>query len=118
MNPDHFSTHSDTRFSQLGRVRPPPRLGTSRLAVRILISSQPGFYVMRLNSGAPLVPAIIYQLCPMVIPQPTQGHDMAARRRAPSVSLHGYGSPRPQRSTAVNSARPAERSASTTIASP
>lgn len=31
---------------------------------------KPGFYVMRLRSGAPLVTAIIYQLCPMVIPQP------------------------------------------------
>ncbi len=36
----------------------------------MLIRPQPGFYVMRLRSGAPLVPAVIYQLCPMVIPQP------------------------------------------------
>lgn len=41
-----------------------------RLAARILIRPEPGFYVMRLRSGAPLVPAIIYRLCPMVIPQP------------------------------------------------
>jgi len=38
---------------------------------RILILPEPGFYVMRLRSGAPLVPAIIYQICPMVIPEPT-----------------------------------------------
>jgi hypothetical protein len=42
-----------------------------RPLTRILIRPQPGFYVMRLRSGAPLVPAIVYQLCPMVIPQPT-----------------------------------------------
>jgi hypothetical protein len=41
-----------------------------RQAPRILIRPQPGFYVMRLRSGAPLVTALIYQLCPMVIPQP------------------------------------------------
>ena len=40
-------------------------------AARILIRPKPGFYVMRLRSGAPLVPAIIYRLCPMVIPEPT-----------------------------------------------
>jgi hypothetical protein len=39
-------------------------------APRNLIRPKPGFYVMRLRSGAPLVTAIIYQLCPMVIPQP------------------------------------------------
>jgi hypothetical protein len=38
---------------------------------RILLRPRPGFYVMRLQRGAPLVPALIYQLCPMVIPQPT-----------------------------------------------
>jgi hypothetical protein len=38
---------------------------------RILIRPEPGFYVMRLRSGAPLVPAVIYQICPMVIPEPT-----------------------------------------------
>ena len=41
------------------------------LPTRILIRPQPGFYVMRLRAGAPLVPAIVYQLCPMVVPQPT-----------------------------------------------
>jgi len=37
---------------------------------RILLKPEVGFYVMRLAPGAPLVPALIYQLCPMVIPQP------------------------------------------------
>jgi hypothetical protein len=40
------------------------------LSPRVLIRPQPGLYVLRLRSGAPLVPAVIYQLCPMVIPQP------------------------------------------------
>jgi len=44
--------------------------GAERPAARILIRPQPGFYVMRLRSGAPLVAVVIYQLCPMVIPQP------------------------------------------------
>lgn len=48
----------------------PSRWVAARPAARILIRPQPGFYVMRLRTGAPLVPAIIYQLCPMVIPQP------------------------------------------------
>jgi hypothetical protein len=39
--------------------------------VRTLLRPQPGFYVMRLRRGAPWVPALIYQLCPMVLPQPT-----------------------------------------------
>jgi hypothetical protein len=43
----------------------------ARPVARVLIRPEPGFYVMRLRSGAPLVPALIYQLCPMVIPQPT-----------------------------------------------
>jgi hypothetical protein len=38
---------------------------------RMLLHPRPGFYVMRLRRGAPLVPALMYQLCPMVIPQPT-----------------------------------------------
>lgn len=40
-------------------------------AARVLIRPEPGFYVLRLRSGAPLIPAIIYRPCPMVIPQPT-----------------------------------------------
>ena len=44
---------------------------TGRPAPRILIRPDPGFYVMRVRSGAPLVPTIIYRLCPMVIPEPT-----------------------------------------------
>jgi hypothetical protein len=51
--------------------RPSQRLQSLRHPfARVLIRPQPGFYVMRLRSGAPLVPAVIYQLCPMVIPQP------------------------------------------------
>jgi hypothetical protein len=49
----------------------PARPGAARPAARVLIRPQPGFYVMRMRSGAPLVAVVIYQLCPMVIPQPT-----------------------------------------------
>jgi hypothetical protein len=49
---------------------PAPRRGVARQPARILIRPQAGFYVMRLQPNAPLVPAVIYQLCPMVIPQP------------------------------------------------
>src|ERR1700686_3012714 len=42
-----------------------------KIEPRVLVRPHPGFYVMRLRRGAPLVPALIYQLCPMVIPQPT-----------------------------------------------
>jgi hypothetical protein len=49
----------------------PSRRVAGRPAARILIRPQPGFYVMRLRSGAPLVAAVIYQLCPMVMPEPT-----------------------------------------------
>ena len=52
------------------RPSPSRRFADWRTA-RILIRPEPGFYVMRLRSGAPLIPAIIYRLCPMVIPQPT-----------------------------------------------
>lgn len=45
--------------------------GIPTASPRVLIRPQPGFFVLRLRSGAPLVPAVIYQLCPMVIPQPT-----------------------------------------------
>src|SRR5712671_4094507 len=38
---------------------------------RALLRPRPGFYVTRLRRGGPLVPALIYQLCPMVVPQPT-----------------------------------------------
>jgi len=53
----------------VSRYRERPFAG--RMGARILIRPEPGFYVMRLRSGAPLVPAIIYQICPMVIPEPT-----------------------------------------------
>ena len=42
-----------------------------RRAARILIRPAPGFYVTRLVRGAPLVPALIYRLCPLVVPQPS-----------------------------------------------
>jgi hypothetical protein len=48
----------------------PSRWAAGRQPARILIRPQPGFYVMRLRTGAPLVAVVIYQLCPMVIPQP------------------------------------------------
>jgi hypothetical protein len=48
----------------------PSRWGAGRPEVRILIRPAPGFYMLRLRSGAPWVPALIFQLCPMVIPQP------------------------------------------------
>jgi hypothetical protein len=38
---------------------------------RSLLRPRPGFYVMRLRRGAPLTPALIYQRCPMVVPEPT-----------------------------------------------
>jgi hypothetical protein len=37
---------------------------------RILVRPKAGFYVARLAPGKPLVPALIFQLCPMVVPQP------------------------------------------------
>src|SRR5205823_5513694 len=37
---------------------------------RMLLQPEPGFYVMRCRSGAPLISALIYQACPMVLPQP------------------------------------------------
>ena len=49
----------------------PSRRFAGRQPARILIRPEPGFYVMRLASGAPLVAAVIYRLCPMVIPEPT-----------------------------------------------
>jgi hypothetical protein len=58
-----------------GVASEPPRQGTNIRGAwqepRILLRPRPGFYVMRLTRGTPLVPAVIYQLCPMVIPQPT-----------------------------------------------
>jgi hypothetical protein len=38
---------------------------------RMLLRPRPGFYVLRLRRGGPLIPALIYRLCPMVVPQPT-----------------------------------------------
>jgi hypothetical protein len=42
---------------------------SGRRAKRVLIRPEPGFYVMRLVRGAPLVPALIYLVCPLVVPQ-------------------------------------------------
>ena len=36
----------------------------------MLIRPQPGFYVLRGGRGSPLLAAVIYQRCPMVVPQP------------------------------------------------
>ena len=47
-----------------------PLQSARRPRPRILIRPQPGVYVIRLRSGAPLVAVVIYRLCPMVIPQP------------------------------------------------
>jgi hypothetical protein len=52
---------SEFRHEEKGEIASP----------RVLIRPRPGFYLMRLRSTTPLVPAVIYQLCPMVIPQPT-----------------------------------------------
>ena len=38
---------------------------------RPLLRPRPGFYVLRMKRGAPLVPTLIYQSCPMVLPQPS-----------------------------------------------
>ncbi len=63
--------------------RPPARHAASHLltssaqrwstssAWRPLLRPRPGFYVIRLTRGGSLIPALVYQLCPMVIPQPT-----------------------------------------------
>jgi hypothetical protein len=37
---------------------------------RILIRPEPGFYVLRHRRGGAVVPALIFQRCPMVLPQP------------------------------------------------
>jgi hypothetical protein len=49
-----LSTQLSESLARLGLVRP-----------------RPGFYVTRLRRCARLVPAVIYQLCPMVMPQPS-----------------------------------------------
>ena len=47
-------------------------LARGRRQVRILLRRRPGFYVMRIRRGAPLVPALIFQHCPRVMLQPTR----------------------------------------------
>jgi hypothetical protein len=59
------------RISALDSSSLPSRWLVGRPAARILIRPELGFYVMRLRRGAPLVAAVIYRLCPMVIPEPT-----------------------------------------------
>jgi len=58
------------RISALDASSLPSRRFARRQVARILIRPELGFYVMRLASGAPLVAAVIYRLCPMVIPEP------------------------------------------------
>src|SRR5258708_4488180 len=42
--------------------------------LRILLGPQSGFYTMRIRRGGPPVPALIYQLCPMMLPHTTTLH--------------------------------------------
>jgi hypothetical protein len=55
----------DAKFPTSGAV------GWQWTEKRTLLCPRLGFYVMRLRRGAPLVPALIYQVCPMVMPQPS-----------------------------------------------
>jgi hypothetical protein len=69
----HHLTATSVRAPANARVREPLTRGmqTSRaMGPRLLIRPEPGFYAMRRDRGAPLVSALIYQLCPMVVPQP------------------------------------------------
>jgi hypothetical protein len=73
-HPHSAAGQSDRRNSWISAAEvssPPSRRFAGRQVARILIRPEPGFYVMRLTSGAPLVAAVIYRLCPMVIPEPT-----------------------------------------------
>jgi hypothetical protein len=60
---------------ELPRLEPPRSLTKAAFVLpdrnaRVLIRPKPGFYVMRPGRGGPIAPAIIWQLCPMVLPQP------------------------------------------------
>jgi len=55
----------------------------ARQAPRILIRPEPGFYVMRMRSGAPLVPALVYRLCSMY-PAADDFHPAASPRMVPA----------------------------------
>jgi hypothetical protein len=46
------------------------RTAKSRATPRVLIRAEPGHYVLRIVRNGPLTPALIYQHCPMVVPQP------------------------------------------------
>jgi len=63
--------HGNPRISAADVSSPSLRRFAGRQPARILIRPEPGFYVMRLRSGAPLIGAVIYRLCPMAIPEPT-----------------------------------------------
>lgn len=52
-------TIEDNRSSSRRRARP-----------RVLIRPELGFYVVRQSRHGSIVPAVIYQRCPMVVPQP------------------------------------------------
>jgi hypothetical protein len=69
-----------------------PTIGQSsrKCTPRMLLRPRPGFYVMRPRGGAPLIPALIYQLCPMVVPQRTtvDGPNPEEWRRPLNRSAH------------------------------
>jgi hypothetical protein len=48
-----------------------PRGAGFGLQPRNALRPRTGFYVLRLRRGAPLIAALIYQFCPLIIPQPT-----------------------------------------------
>jgi hypothetical protein len=45
-----------------------------RQASRILIRPRAGFYTVRLYRNSPMIPALIFQICPLVEPQPFAIH--------------------------------------------
>jgi hypothetical protein len=51
-------------------MRPITEFSTEPRQVRTLWQPRPGFYLLRLRRGTPLIPALIFQACPMVIPEP------------------------------------------------
>lgn len=61
--------HGNMRVSASAESPLPSQRSAGRRAARILIRPKSGFYVMRLARSAPLVPALIYQPCPMVVPE-------------------------------------------------
>lgn len=61
------SNHAQYQTVRVGRVGGGLRLPAMR---RVLIRPQPGHYIVKLMSRGPPLPALIYQRCPMVLPQP------------------------------------------------